>query len=81
MSEKVDIAELKAYKRLISEFLEESIRSFARFSKESFMDRRKASFICYGKKVNENLEELTKEVLSSEKDHLKILGKLKIYAG
>jgi uncharacterized protein YaaR (DUF327 family) len=42
LSEKVDIAELKAYKRLISEFLEESIRSFARFSKESFMKTLKS---------------------------------------
>jgi uncharacterized protein YaaR (DUF327 family) len=31
LSEKVDIAELKAYKRLISEFLEESDKKFYEF--------------------------------------------------
>jgi len=82
LSEKVDIAELKAYKRLISEFLEESVRSFARFSKESYMDRRgRHRLYATVKKVNENLEELTKEVLSSEKDHLKILGKIEDIRG
>jgi uncharacterized protein YaaR (DUF327 family) len=82
LTEKVDIAELKAYKRLISEFLEESVRSFMNFSKESYMDRRgRHRLYATVKKVNESLEELTKEVLSSEKDHLKILGKIEDIRG
>ncbi|HEY8499456.1 MAG TPA: YaaR family protein [Clostridia bacterium] len=82
LSEKVDIAELKAYKRLVSEFLEEAIRSFMSFSKESHMDRRgRHRLYATVKKVNENLEELTKEVLSSEKDHLKIVGRIEDIRG
>jgi uncharacterized protein YaaR (DUF327 family) len=82
LSEKVDIAELKAYKRLISEFLDEAIRSFMTFSKESYMDRRgRHRLYATVKKVNESLEELTKEVLSSEKDHLKILGRIEDIRG
>ncbi|NLG88402.1 MAG: YaaR family protein [Clostridiaceae bacterium] len=82
LSEKVDIAELKAYKRLISEFLEEAVRSFMHFSKESYMDRRgRHRLYATVKKVNEKLEELTKEVLSSERDHLKILGKIEDIRG
>jgi uncharacterized protein YaaR (DUF327 family) len=82
LSEKVDIAELKAYKRLISEFLEEAIRSFMNFSKESYMDRRgRHRLYATVKKVNEKLEELTKEVLSSERDHLKILGRIEDIRG
>ncbi|NLY17368.1 MAG: YaaR family protein [Clostridiaceae bacterium] len=82
LSEKVDISELKAYKRMISEFLEEAIRSFARFSRESFMDRRgRHRLYSIVKKVNSELEELTKEVLKKEKDHLKIVGKIEDIRG
>jgi uncharacterized protein YaaR (DUF327 family) len=82
LGEKVDIAELKAYKRMVSEFLEESIRGFARFSKESFMDRRgRHRLYATVKKINESLEELTKEVISSEQDHLKIIGRIEDIRG
>jgi len=82
LADKVDIAELKAYKRMVSEFLEESIRGFARFSRESFMDRRgRHRIYATVKKINESLEELTKEVLSSERDHLKILGRIEDIRG
>jgi uncharacterized protein YaaR (DUF327 family) len=82
LGEKVDIAELKAYKRMVSEFLEESIRGFARFSKESFMDRRgRHRLYATVKKINESLEELTKEIISSEQDHLKIIGRIEDIRG
>lgn len=82
LSERVDIAELKAYKRMVSEFLDESVRGFAKFNKESFMDRRgRHRLYATVKKVNENLEELTKELLKSEKDHLKIIGKIEDIRG
>jgi uncharacterized protein YaaR (DUF327 family) len=82
LGNKVDIAELKVYKRLISDFLSESIRGFARFSRESFMDRRgRHRLYATVKKINENLEELTKEILKTEKDHLKIIGKIEDIRG
>lgn len=82
LGEKVDIAELKAYKRMVSEFIEESVRGFARFSKESFMDRRgRHRLYATVKKINENLEELTKEIINNEKDHLKILGRIEDIRG
>lgn len=82
LSEKVDIAELKAYKRMISEFLEEAVRSFARFSKESFMDRRgRHRLYAIVKRVNSEMEELTQEILKQEKDHLKIVGKIEDIRG
>ena len=82
LSDKVDIAELKAYKRMVSEFLEESIRGFSRFSRESFMDRRgRHRLYATVKKINESLEELTKEILNNEKDHLKILGRIEDIRG
>lgn len=82
LGEKVDIADLKAYKRLISEFLDESVRGFAKFSRENFMDRRGRHRIYTSvKKINENLEELTEEVLKTEKDHLRILGRIEDIRG
>jgi hypothetical protein len=82
LADKVDIAELKAYKRMISEFLEESVRGFARFSRESFLDRRgRHRLYATVKKINESLEELTKEVLNNERDHLKILGRIEDIRG
>lgn len=82
LGEKVDIAELKAYKRMVSEFLEESIRGFARFSRESFMDRRgRHRLYATVKRINESLEDLTKEMISNEQDHLKILGRIEDIRG
>lgn len=82
LGEKVDIAELKAYKRMVSEFLEESVRGFAKFSRESFMDRRgRHRLYATVKKINENLEDLTKEIISNEQDHLKILGRIEDIRG
>lgn len=82
LSEKVDIAELSAYKRMISEFLDEAVRGFAKFTKESYMDRRgRHRLYSTVKKINKNLEELTQEVLKSEKDHLKILARIEDIRG
>ena len=78
----VDIAELKAYKRLIMEFLDDAVRGSSRFSKDSFLDRRgRHRVFAIIKTVNEELELLTKEVLSSEKDNLKILGRIEDIRG
>ncbi|NLM11001.1 MAG: YaaR family protein [Clostridiaceae bacterium] len=82
LCEKVDIAELRVYKKMISEFLDEAVRGFAKFSKESYMDRRgRHRLYSTVKRVNKNLEELTQEILKSEKDHLKILARVEDIRG
>jgi len=64
------------------EFLDEAVRGSSRFSKESFLDRRgRHRVFATIKIVNEKLEELTREVLSSERDHLAILGKIEDIRG
>ena len=61
LSEKVDISQLKAYKRLISEFLNESARG-RQISRESFLDRRgRHRLYVTVKKVNENLRNLPRK--------------------
>ena len=77
LGKKIDIRELKKYKQLISAFLEEAVGASCKFSKDSFLDRR-GRYRVYAtiKKINAEMAELTKEVLSSEKDNILILQKL-----
>lgn len=82
LGKKVDVRELKIYKKLISEFLTETTSNSQKFSKESFIDRR-GRYRVYAtiKKINTELDELTKEVLNTEKDNLKILQKIEDIRG
>ncbi|WDV45976.1 YaaR family protein [Clostridiaceae bacterium M8S5] len=73
----VDIKEVIAYKKLVSEFLRESVDSMVKFSKNSFLDRRgRHRVYAVVKKVNTQMEELTKEVLNNEKDRIDIMKRL-----
>lgn len=77
LSKKVDIRELKTYKRLVSDFLDETVNNSHKFSKENKLDRRgRHRVYAVIKRVNDNLEDLTQEVLKEEKDNLLILQKL-----
>lgn len=82
LSEHIDISELKTYKRMIMEFLDEAVRGSERFSKESFLDRRgRHRVFATVKTINEKLEQLTRQVLSSEKDNLDIIGRIEDIRG
>lgn len=82
LSSHIDISELKTYKRLVMEFLDEAVRGSSRFSKESFLDRRgRHRVFATVKTINEKLEQLTREVLSSERDNLKILSRIEDIRG
>lgn len=77
LGKKADIRELKLYKNMISEFLDEAVSNSHKFSKKNFLDRRgRHKIYAVVKRVNEELENLTKEVLNSEKDNIKILKSL-----
>lgn len=77
LSKNITIKEVLAYKKLISEFMKESVDGMVRFKKDSFLDSRGRHRV-YGiiKKVDEELEGLTKDVLAHEKDNIKILKRL-----
>ncbi len=82
LGKKVDLRELKVYKKLISEFLDETLNNSQKFSKESFIDRRgRHRVYATVKKINSELEELTKDVLSAEKDNIKILQRVEDIRG
>ena len=77
LGEKIDIRELRLYKKMISDFMDEAVGNSRKFSKQSFLDRRgRHKVYAVIQKVNEELDELTEEVLREEKDRIKILKKL-----
>lgn len=82
LAQRIDISELKTYKRMVMEFLEEAVRGFGRFTKESFLDRRgRHRVFATVKTVNDKLEELTREFLKTEKDNLAIISKIEDIRG
>jgi len=82
LESRVDIRELKVYKQLISEFLYEVVNNSHIFCKESKLDRRGRHRVwAVIKLVNTELEALTKEVLSEEKNNLKILKSMEDIRG
>ena len=77
LADKIDIKELRAYKKMIADFLDEAVGNSRKFSKQSYLDRRgRHKVYAVIKKVNEELDELTLEVLSGEKDRIMILKRL-----
>lgn len=77
LGEKIDIRELKIYKKLIAEFLREAIENTNKFSKQSFLDRRgRHRVYALVKKINNELELLTQDVLNGEKNKIRILQRL-----
>lgn len=70
-----DIRDMKRYRGLIKDFLNEIVGRSHSFSRENFLDR-KGRHRVYGiiRLVDENLDNLAKELMKDEKDHLAILG-------
>lgn len=73
----MDVRDMKHYRKLIQEFMNEIVNRSHKFSRENFLDRRGRHRV-YGmiKRVNAALDELAQELVKEEKDHLAILGKI-----
>lgn len=72
-----DVRDMKHYRRLIQDFMNEVVNRSHKFSRENFLDRRGRHRV-YGmiKRVNAALDELAGELLKEEQDHLAILSKI-----
>lgn len=77
IAEHMDILDMKRYRRLVKEFLNEVVYRSHKFSRENFLDRRGRHRV-YGiiRLIDKNLDDLASELVADEKDHLTILAKI-----
>ena len=77
LAEHTDIRDMKKYRELVKDFLNEVVNRSHKFSRENFLDRRGRHRV-YGivKLVDKNLDDLASELVKDEKDHLSILSKV-----
>ena len=77
IAQHMDIRDLKRYRGLIKEFLNEVVFRSHKFSRENFLDRRGRHRV-YGiiKLIDENLDALATELVADEQDHISILARI-----
>lgn len=77
IAEHMDIRDMKKYRGLVKDFLNEVVYRSHKFSRENFLDRRGRHRV-YGivRLIDTNLDELASELVEDEKDHLSILAKI-----
>lgn len=77
LAEHMDIRDMKKYRELVKDFLNEVVNRSHKFSRENFLDRRGRHRV-YGivKLVDKNLDDLAGELVKDEKNHLTILSKI-----
>jgi uncharacterized protein len=77
LSKHMDIRDMKKYRQLIKDFMNEIVNRSHKFSRENFLDRRGRHRV-YGiiKLIDKNLDELAAELIKEEKDNIAILMKV-----
>ena len=77
ISKHMDVCDMKRYRSLIKDFLNEIVNRSHKFSRENFLDRRGRHRV-YGiiRLIDQNLDELAEALMKEEKDNLSILGKI-----
>ncbi|HAF26675.1 MAG TPA: DUF327 domain-containing protein [Lachnospiraceae bacterium] len=77
LSKKMDVRDMKRYRSLIKDFMNEIVNRSHKFSRENFLDR-KGRHRVYGiiRQVDDTLDELARELVKDEKDHIAILNKI-----
>lgn len=77
LAKRKDIRDMKRYRGLIKEFMNEVVSRSHSFSRENFLDRRGRHRV-YGiiRLVDETLDELAQELVKEESDNITILNKI-----
>lgn len=77
ISKKMDVRDMKKYRSLIKDFMNEIVNRSHKFSRENFLDKRGRHRV-YGiiRQVDDTLDALAQELVKDEKDHLAILNKI-----
>ena len=72
-----DVRDMKKYRSLIKEFMNEVVSRSHAFSRENFLDKRGRHRV-YGiiRLIDQNLDELAKELVKDEQDNISILNKI-----
>ncbi|MBO5282066.1 MAG: YaaR family protein [Lachnospiraceae bacterium] len=77
LAKRKDLRDMKHYRSLVKEFMNEIISRSHSFSRENFLDRRGRhrvyGIVCL---VDQNLDDLAQELMKDEKDNLAILSKI-----
>lgn len=77
LAKHVDIRDMKHYRELIREFMNEIVSRSHKFTRENFLDRKgRHRVYAMIRLVDKNLDELAAELIKEEKDHLLILNKV-----
>lgn len=74
---RMDVKDMRRYRMLIKEFMNEIVNRSHKFSRENFLDRRGRHRV-YGiiRLVDEKLDELAQELVSEQCDKIDILAKV-----
>ena len=74
---RVDVRDMRKYRSLIKEFMNEIVNRSHKFSRENFLDRRGRHRV-YGiiRLVDEKLDELAQELVKEQTDKIAILAKI-----
>ena len=77
LAKRRDVKDMRHYRGLVKDFLNEVVSRSHSFSRENFLDRRGRHRV-YGiiRLVDENLDQLAQELMKDEKDNLAILNKI-----
>ena len=77
IAQHMDIRDMKKYRGLVKDFLNEVVYRSHKFSREHFLDRRGRHRV-YGiiRLIDKNLDELASELVEDEKDHIAILDRI-----
>ena len=77
LAKRRDVKDMKHYRGLVKDFMNEIVSHSHSFSRENFLDKRGRHRV-YGiiRLVDETLDELAQELMKDEKDNLAILSKI-----
>lgn len=77
ISKHTDVKDMKRYRALIKDFLNEVVNRSHKFSRENFLDRRGRHRV-YGiiRLIDQNLDALAAELMKEEKDNIAILQRV-----
>lgn len=77
LTKHMDVRDMKRYRGMIKEFMNEVVNRSHKFSRENFLDKRgRHRVVGIIRLIDKNLDELAAELIKEEKDQLLILNKV-----